>query len=371
MLSKAVFEAVSELKPKGAGLLLQPTGLEILQKLDLKINAEKFGAKIDSLCGTTLSGWKVLALKYKDLMPNFYGLGVHRATLFELLYSQFKNCNIDLQTNTPITAYNQAGQKVELYNKKEKVISCDLLIVANGARSSLRHLSPYFQSDHEYPWGAVWSITPINKSIKQNVLEQKYKSAHTMLGLLATGTLPNSNESLVSLFSSLPTKKFKDIEQFDLEQWKKACVRQWPITEEVLDHIRSKEQIAFATYRDVKMKQFNHGQVVFIGDAAHGMSPQLGQGANMALIDAYYLSQLVRERSTLDNDLVRYNDLRKYHLNYYQFMSRWLTPFYQSHSKFLGGVKDLLSYPMSKVPFIKGQMLKTLTGHARYNGNSF
>ena len=42
-------------------------------------------------------------------------------------------------------------------------------------------------------------------------------------------------------------------------------------------------QLAQGTYRDVVMHRSREGRVLFIGDASHAMSPQLGQGAMLEI----------------------------------------------------------------------------------------
>lgn len=68
--------------------------------------------------------------------------------------------------------------------------------------------------------------------------------------------------------------------------------------------------------------------LVFIGDSCHAFSPQLGQGANLALVDAYYLADTVGDRSLTDG-LARYSKLRRSSVRFYQHATRWLTPLFQ------------------------------------------
>ena len=64
-----------------------------------------------------------------------------------------------------------------------------------------------------------------------------------------------------------------------LEAWKARCVALMPKAERVIETLERPEQVAFASYSDGIMWRFNAGRVVCIGDVAHSMSPQLGQGA--------------------------------------------------------------------------------------------
>ena len=106
-------------------------------------------------------------------------------------------------------------------------------------------------------------------------------------------------------------------------------------------------------------------RLVFIGDAAHGMSPQLGQGVNMALLDAQALADALRAHTVVEHALAHYARTRSSHIAVYQWLSRWLTPLFQSDHAMLGTLRDRAFGPFGQMPFARCEMLKILTGTKR------
>ena len=105
------------------------------------------------------------------------------------------------------------------------------------------------------------------------------------------------------------------------------------------------------------MARYSHGtlnrpytnRLVHIGDAAHRASPQLGQGANMALLDALALSRALATR-TIGQALPACARARRLHTKIYQAMSWAFTPMYQSDSKILPILRDRVLFPVSQIP---------------------
>src|ERR1700744_3186905 len=64
-----VFERFAEPRPLGAGLLLQPTGLAVLDRLGVRDGAIVAGAKVSGLEARTVKGQPVLDLSYARLHP--------------------------------------------------------------------------------------------------------------------------------------------------------------------------------------------------------------------------------------------------------------------------------------------------------------
>ena len=114
-------------------------------------------------------------------------------------------------------------------------------------------------------------------------------------------------------------------------------------------------------YRDVALHRFVEGRVVFIGDAAHSMSPLLGQGARMALLDASMLAQALDSHDKLSAALPAFDQRARAKVAEFQRISRWLTPIFQSESRMLGTVRHFMQIA-HRLPFVAAGARELLIG---------
>lgn len=133
----------------------------------------------------------------------------------------------------------------------------------------------------------------------------------------------------------------------------------WPQLSGFLEQFDTHQDLAFASYYDVQVYPWHDNRVVVIGDAAHGMSPQLGQGANLGLLDAQCLSDCLSQHN-VPEALALYTQRRTSQVRFYQRASRFVTPWFQSSSRSMGTLRDLMHGILCKTPIIKQQMLLTL-----------
>ena len=159
--------------------------------------------------------------------------------------------------------------------------------------------------------------------------------------------------------------RIDDFRRAGFTAWKEQILRYEPDAAFVLDQIENVEQVLTAGYHDIVMSSWHTQRQVFIGDAAHAMSPQLGQGTNLALMDASALCAALREEVPLAVALERYSRTRRAQIDFYQFASRWLTPLFQSDLRALGPLRNALMNQACQLPLMRDEMLRTMAGIKR------
>lgn len=366
-----VFERVPEPSPIGAGILLQPSGMAVLEELGLLQEVRARGATIEQLRGVTTTGRTVLDIAYRTRRSDLFGLGTHRGSLFAALYGAVLARGIRVQTGTEVVGLEESTDGWALVGADGVQLgSFDLVVVADGARSTLRDRAGVTSRARQYPYGALWFVAEDREQLFAKELFQVYRGTQHMLGFLPTGYAADGSGPYTSVFWSLPVA---NAEEMSVEQWRNHVLAMCPHAKPLVDQIKTRDELVLAVYHDVVMRRpwqqaSNGAGAIVIGDAAHAMSPQLGQGANLALLDAASLvgaleqSGALVDRAKLAAALQRFTRSRLGPVGAYQFFSRWLTPAFQSNWSILGVLRDAFMGLICKTPPFRSFILNILIG---------
>nr|WP_298897081.1 NAD(P)/FAD-dependent oxidoreductase [uncultured Altererythrobacter sp.] len=343
-----IFDRFETPSPLGSGLMIQPSGMAVLARLGLAEAVAKCGARIDALKGIQQDGRVALDAPYAKFgSKEVFGLGIHRASLFNCLYQAALSAGIGIETGNKITRSKAEGQRRRLiFANGSSSDLYDLVVDAMGWRSPLTGEDPPL-----LPYGALWGTVPLHSEdpFAGNLLEQRYRYADQMVGVLPIGRRSKTGPEEAAFFWSLRGDQYASWRDAGLDAWKQEVAALWPETRTVLDRINSPDQLTFARYAHRTAPRFSDTALVHIGDAWHSASPQLGQGANMALLDAWALAFGMRHSRTIYDGLRLAHSLRGDHVWLYQLITALFTPLYQSDKRWHAGLRDRLIAPLSRL----------------------
>lgn len=358
-----LFDQFDTPRPIGSGLMLQPTGLAVLDALGLGERMRRLGQPVSRLLGKTIpTGRTALDVSFPD--PAWRPLAVHRGGLFNVLFDAVSDRGIAIETGFEIADVERRSQGVRLIAGNGRASACfDCIVDATGAGSPLARRAAAPFARRSLPYGALWaSLEGPFDGVDTGILEQRYRHASIMIGILPVGRTGEDGAARVTLFWSLRSDDYQRWRNTDIRRWHDDVARLWPLAGRLARRIDDHDAMTYARYGHHTMALPFGERIVFIGDAAHSTSPQLGQGANMALLDAAALAAAFAGNCDPAQAFARYAARRRFHVRFYQAMSAVFTPFYQSDSRLLPLVRDAGFTIVNHLPGGPGLFRRLVTG---------
>lgn len=340
-----LIDRVAAPKAVGAGILLAPNGLAVLYGLGLEAELCALAAPVDRGSIHLSDGRPLVTEPLPGVGPDIASaLVISRSALFDILLGAVRRQpNIDLRLGVTAVGVLHDGSGVTAREGDATIdLRADLLLGADGVHSTIRdYVDPEARagpSGYSYVRGLVPGEPPPSVG-----------ESWTELGLF--GAAPVNADGLpgaVYFFTSiLPGPVAAAVEARDLGAFRALWRRALPGSEAILGRLQSFDELLVNDVQRVDCRTFVRGRFALLGDAAHAMAPNLGQGANSALVDGAVLLHALRTESTVADALRTYDARRRPAVRRVQDDADRLARVAQLRGRSIRWLRDLLLPPIA------------------------
>jgi 2-polyprenyl-6-methoxyphenol hydroxylase-like FAD-dependent oxidoreductase len=279
----------------GAALALQANGMAVLARLGLLPSVERVGARIDRMDIRNAGGRVLLTAK----MPDFGGgldhaVAVRRTQLHQSLLDAVNvEGSVLTRFGCTVMSADPSGSLVVRSGPSgggstaTTTLHADLVVGADGVNSAVRSTGGFRSR--------LSAGSSYVRTIVQGQANPWFEEFWTPLG--SFGHAPLGGDTTYFWAAAHSPAVTDAVSRRDLGSFAAEWRRVLPLAGELLAKVTSFDDLLINTVRRVDCRRWFAGRLVLLGDAAHAMAPNLGQGANSALGDAVALARGASDRN--------------------------------------------------------------------------
>jgi 2-polyprenyl-6-methoxyphenol hydroxylase-like FAD-dependent oxidoreductase len=296
----AIYEAYPYKDGVGGGLGLAPNGMNVLAALGL---AEQVKARSSLALENTFYNERgdVLA-RIKNGSPEKYGqpgVSILRPALYDVMNQEIQRQNIPAEFQKRLVDLRQSAAKVTAFFDDGTKAEGDLLIGADGVHSQTRRIiCPDAPKPAYVGIIGVGGVTPAAAVPHMTQREkQGFSFTYGSRGFFGYSGVENGD---IQWWSNLPMAR--ELTREELINVPTETIQREMLAifsgyhEPIETLIRNTRATVKHNIHDIQsLPTWQRGRALLIGDAAHAVSPNSGQGASLALEDAMCLAKLLRD----------------------------------------------------------------------------
>jgi salicylate hydroxylase len=310
-----VLEQAPALGDIGAGITLAPNATRVLDALGLEQELAAVGTVPSKQAVKHFrSGDVLVAINRQDNSKERYGAAyyvAHRADVHGVLVrAVLSNDPSCVLVSARVADVQQNGNRVTAVLADGRVVVGDVLIAADGVKSVVRdklfsHQPPRFAGymawrglvpTSQLPPGVI--DPPADLTIAPGRMFARYLlRSGTVLNYVAIAAVEAWQEEGWTIASD-PSEVQAAFAEFHAE------------TQVIMANTKPEQCHKWGLFEHAPLTSWVHGRVALLGDAAHAMTPFMGQGAAMALEDAMILARCLSSFDDVEAALKRYQGAR-------------------------------------------------------------
>lgn len=303
-----LLESSASLNANGAGIWLAPNALKILEKLnpDLLQEIKSNGSKVEQFGVTDHKGSPISLIEMKDIEKELghRHVTIHRKRLIEILSSYLIK---PIAFNKAYHSHKKHANHLSVTCKDGSLVKGDFIIACDGVGSKVRQKN--FAPVRERISGQTcW------RAIIDHKVPKDYKGCFYEMWDIKNSTrvghAPISDEQI---YIFITAKEKKNISNGKItKDYLSRIVRDYSF--DITKAIKSSNEEDWLCHElsDFKpLKKWYSNEVVLVGDSAHAMTPNMGQGGNQAIESAYCIGLQLNKEATFYGAFRSYQALRK------------------------------------------------------------